>query len=57
MPDSGARFYDNDACEPDGTMLSGYPVFNAISLFQRVGQRDDMQGVGIVANAEDAFGL
>ncbi|VEB54440.1 Uncharacterised protein [Salmonella enterica subsp. enterica] len=37
--------------------LSGYPAFNVISLFQRVGQRDDMQGVGIVANAEDAFGF
>lgn len=57
MPDSGARLYDNDACEPDGVALSGYPAFNVISLFQRVGQRDDMQGVGIVANAEDAFGF
>ncbi len=49
--------YGNSACEPDGVALSGYPAFNAISLFQRVGQRDDMQGVGIIANAEDAFGL
>lgn len=49
--------YGNSECGPDSAAPSGYPVFNAISLFQRVGERDDMQGVGIVANAEDAFGL
>lgn len=38
-------------------MALRYQAFNVISLFQRVGQRDDMQGVGIVANAEDAFGF
>lgn len=57
VPDGGAVVpypaYENSTCEPDGVALSGY----VISLFQRVGQRDDMQGVGIVANAEDAFGF
>ncbi|EAB8208552.1 hypothetical protein DUQ60_15800 [Salmonella enterica subsp. enterica] len=64
VPDGGAvapyPAYENSTCEPDGVALSGlsgYPAFNVISLFQRVGQRDDMQGVGIVANAEDAFGF
>ncbi|EBW1691784.1 hypothetical protein DQ935_07630 [Salmonella enterica subsp. enterica serovar Typhimurium] len=61
VPDGGAvapyPAYENSTCEPDGVALSGYPAFNVISLFQRVGQRDDMQGVGIVANAEDSFGF
>lgn len=61
VPDGGAvapyPAYENSTCEPDGVALSGYPAFNVISLFQRVGQRDDMRGVGIVANAEDAFGF
>ncbi|ECB2242253.1 TPA_asm: hypothetical protein G1R43_03310 [Salmonella enterica subsp. enterica serovar Typhimurium] len=61
VPDGGAvapyPAYENSTCEPDGVALSGYPAFNVISLFQRVGQRDDMHGVGIVANAEDAFGF
>lgn len=61
VPDGGAvapyPAYENSTCEPDGVALLGYPAFNVISLFQRVGQRDDMQGVGIVANAEDAFGF
>lgn len=61
VPDGGAvapyPAYENSTCEPDGVALSGYPAFNVISLFQRVGQRDDMQDVGIVANAEDAFGF
>ncbi len=61
VPDGGAvapyPAYENSTCEPDGVALSGYPAFNVISLFQRVGQRDDMQGVGIVVNAEDAFGF
>ncbi|AVD48759.1 hypothetical protein D4X84_04890 [Salmonella enterica subsp. enterica serovar Derby] len=61
VPDGGAVVpypaYENSTCEPDGVALSGYPAFNVISLFQRVRQRDDMQGVGIVANAEDAFGF
>lgn len=61
VPDGGAvapyPACENSTCEPDGVALSGYPAFNVISLFQRVGQRDDMQGVGIVANAEDAFGF
>lgn len=61
VPDGGAvapyPAYENSTCEPDGVALSGYPAFNVISLFQRVGQRDDMLGVGIVANAEDAFGF
>lgn len=61
VPDGGAvapyPAYENSTCEPDGVALSGYPAFNVISLFQRVGQRGDMQGVGIVANAEDAFGF
>lgn len=61
VPDGGAvapyPAYENSTCEPDGVALSGYPAFNVISLFQRVGQRDDMQDVGIVANTEDAFGF
>ncbi|ECI7963971.1 hypothetical protein E2D61_06695 [Salmonella enterica subsp. enterica] len=61
VPDGGAVIpypaYENSTCEPDGVALSGYPTFNVISLFQRVRQRDDMQGVGIVANTEDAFGF
>ncbi|EAA0986707.1 hypothetical protein DUR91_01515 [Salmonella enterica subsp. enterica serovar Bareilly] len=61
VPDGGAVVpypaYESSTCEPDGVALSGYPVFNVISLFQRVRQRDDMQGVGIVANTEDAFGF
>ncbi|EAN9691231.1 hypothetical protein ETI19_15325 [Salmonella enterica] len=61
VPDGGAvapyPAYENSTCEPDSVALSGYPAFNVISLFQRVGLRDDMQGVGIVANAEDAFGF
>lgn len=55
VPDGGAvapyPAYESSTCEPDGVALSGYPAFNVISLFQRVRQRDDMQGVGIVANA------
>lgn len=61
VPDGGAVVpypaYESSTCEPDGVALSGYPDFNVISLFQRVRQRDDMQGVGIVANTEDAFGF
>lgn len=61
VPDGGAVVpypaYESSTCEPDGVALSDYPAFNVISLFQRVGQRDDMQGGGIVANAEDAFGF
>ncbi|EBR0150260.1 hypothetical protein DNW11_04315 [Salmonella enterica subsp. enterica serovar Jodhpur] len=61
VPDSGSVVpypaYESSTCEPDGVTLSGYPAFNVISLFQRIRQRDDMQGVGIVANTEDAFGF
>ncbi len=61
VPDGGSVVpypaYESSTCEPDGVALSVYPAFNVISLFQRIRQRDDMQGVGIVANTEDAFGF